>query len=97
MDLKFYHPDIEKALEAALRYGGLLIPECYHKIYDPRVIGRRFSEVSDYMLFRSSNIVSNPDDLIDGFEAYIKAGVNYIVWADGSQDGMLTPKSAEKR
>lgn len=32
----FYHPDIEKALEAALRYGGLLIPECYHKIYDPR-------------------------------------------------------------
>jgi len=88
----FYHPDIKKALEAARRYGGLLIPECYHKIYDPRVIERRSSEVSDDMFFKAFNIASNPDDLIDRFEDYIKAGVNYIVWADGSPDGMLTPK-----
>jgi coenzyme F420-dependent glucose-6-phosphate dehydrogenase len=88
----FYHPDIEKALESARRYGGLLIPECYHNIQDPRIIEERSREVDDKALFEAFNIASNPDDLIAKFEAYIKAGVNYVVWADGSPDGWLTPK-----
>ena len=60
MDLNDYHLDIEKALEAARRYGGLITPECCHKIYDPRVIDRRSSEVSDDVLFKALNIASNP-------------------------------------
>jgi coenzyme F420-dependent glucose-6-phosphate dehydrogenase len=93
----FYHPDIEKAFQSARRYGGLLIPECYHNIQDPRIIEERSSEVDDNTLTEAFNIASTPDELIAKFEAYIKAGVNYIVWADGSPDGSLTPKVCKEK
>ena len=36
-----YHPDPEQALNGARVYGGLLIPEAYNYIQDPRVIEQR--------------------------------------------------------
>jgi len=78
----FYHPDIEKAFKAARNYGGLLIPECYHNIQDPRIIEKRACEVDDKALAAAFNIASKPDDLITKFEAYIKAGCSYPVMAD---------------
>jgi G6PDH family F420-dependent oxidoreductase len=87
-----YHPDIKKALESARQYGGVLIPECYNLIQDPRIIEQRSRLVRDEVLMQVFNIGSKGDDLIQNFETYVKAGVNYLVWAEISPDPALTSK-----
>lgn len=87
-----YHPDVKQAYESARQYGGVLIPECYHLVQDPRVIEQRSRLVRDEILGQVFNIGSNGDTLIQNFEAYVKAGVNYLVWAEISPDPNLTPK-----
>jgi coenzyme F420-dependent glucose-6-phosphate dehydrogenase len=93
----FYHPDRDKAFKAARLFGGLLIPECYHYVHDPRVIEARAWVVSDEALALALNVGTTPDDLIGKFEAFIKAGCNHIILADGSPDGSLIPKICKDR
>jgi len=80
----FYDPDMEKALQSARRYAGLLIPECYHSIDDPRIIEARASLVRDDVLARVFGIVTSADELISRLEGYIKVGVDHPILAEGS-------------
>jgi coenzyme F420-dependent glucose-6-phosphate dehydrogenase len=82
----FYDPDMEKALQSARRYAGLLIPECYHSIDDPRIIEARASLVRDDVLARVFGIVTSADELISRLEEYIKVGVDHPILAEGSPD-----------
>jgi coenzyme F420-dependent glucose-6-phosphate dehydrogenase len=80
----FYDVDMEKALQSARRYAGLLIPECYHSIDDPRIIEARSSLVRDDVLARVFGIVTSADELISRLEGYIKVGVDHPILAEGS-------------
>jgi len=82
----FYDSDMEKALQSARRYGGLLIPECYHTVDDPRIIEARASLVRDDVLAKVFGIVTSADELISRVEEYIKAGVDHPILAEGSPD-----------
>jgi G6PDH family F420-dependent oxidoreductase len=87
-----YHPDFELALKKARLYGGVLIPECYSIIQDPRVIESRSALVRDDVLISAFNIASKPDQIISRFEEYAKVGVTTVIWAEISPDPWLTPK-----
>lgn len=80
----FYDPDEEKALKHARRYGGLLIPECYSLIDDPRIIEARANLIRDDVLASVFGIATSADELIGRVEAYIKVGVNHPVLAEAS-------------
>jgi coenzyme F420-dependent glucose-6-phosphate dehydrogenase len=80
----FYDPDYDKALTSARRYGGLLIPECYHSIDDPRVIEARANLVRDDILAKVFGVSTSSDQLISHVEQFIKVGVNHPVLAEGS-------------
>jgi len=86
----FYNPDEEKALAGARRYGGLLIPECYHWVSDPRIIEERAVLVKDEALSSAMLVATKPDEIIERAEAYIKVGINHVVAVDGSIDGDVT-------
>lgn len=92
----FFHPDEEKALEAARRYGGLLIPECYHTIQDPRVIEERAQLVRDDILKEAFGVATKPEQIVERMEAFIKAGCNHILWVDGSPDPDLVAEVCKK-
>ncbi|MGH3142894.1 MAG: LLM class flavin-dependent oxidoreductase [Gaiellales bacterium] len=85
----FYHPNTERALAAAGAYGGLLIPECYHHIQDPRIIEQRASLISEDALRGAFCIATSGDEIAQVFEHFIDAGCNHIIWADGSPDPTL--------
>lgn len=80
----FYDPDPEKGLQSARRYGGLLIPECYHSIDDPRIIEARASLVRDDVLSKVFGIVTSADEMIKRIEEYIKVGIDHPILAEGS-------------
>jgi G6PDH family F420-dependent oxidoreductase len=80
----FYHPDAQQSLAAARIYGGLLIPEAYNYIQDPRVIEERALLISDDALRRAFCISSSADEIVDTYRQFIDAGCNHIIWADGS-------------
>lgn len=80
----FYALDLESGLKSARRYGGLLIPECYHSIDDPRIIEARASLVGDNVLAKVFGIVTSADELISRVEDYIKVGINHPVLAEAS-------------
>ena len=84
-----YHPDPKEALEAARMYGGLLIPECYHHIQDPRVIEERARLIRDDALLEAFCIASSGDEIAAAYRRFIDAGCNHIIWADMSPDPML--------
>ncbi len=90
----FYHPDEETALAAARMYGGLLIPEAFHGIQDPREIERRGKLVPDEALNEVFCIGSSVERVVERMEAFIEAGCNHVVWADGSPDPFLVPPIA---
>jgi len=84
-----YHPDRERALEGARVYGGLLIPEAYTYIQDPRVIEQRALLVRDEALAAAFCIATSGEEIIARFEAFIDAGCDHIIWADMSPDPSL--------
>jgi coenzyme F420-dependent glucose-6-phosphate dehydrogenase len=84
-----YHPTAEKALEGARAYGGLLIPECYHYVQDPRIIEQRALLVRDEALRQAFCIASSGAEVVDSFRRFIEVGCNHIIWADMSPDPML--------
>lgn len=84
-----YHPDREAALEGARVYGGLLIPEAYHYIQDPRVIEQRARLVRDEALLEAFCVATSGDEVVARFESFIDAGCNHIIWADMSPDAGL--------
>jgi len=84
-----YHPDAQRALDSARPYGGLLIPEAYHYIQDPRVIEQRALLVRDEALHEAFCIASSSEQIAQSFERFIDAGCNHIIWADISPDPML--------
>jgi len=88
----FYHPQTERALEAARIYGGLLIPECYHHIQDPRVIEQRARIVGEAALRDAFCIASSGEEIAHVFQRFIDAGCNHVIWADGSPDPSLVAK-----
>jgi coenzyme F420-dependent glucose-6-phosphate dehydrogenase len=88
----FYHPRTERALEAARIYGGLLIPEAYHHIQDPRVIESRARLVRDEAMQEAFCIATSGEEICTVFQSFIDAGCNHIVWADGSPDPSLVAK-----
>jgi coenzyme F420-dependent glucose-6-phosphate dehydrogenase len=87
-----YHPNTEKALDGARVYGGLLIPEAYNYIQDPRVIEQRALLVKDDALRQAFCVASSGEQIIERFEAFIAAGCNHILWADMSPDPSLVAK-----
>jgi secondary-alcohol dehydrogenase (coenzyme-F420) len=92
----FYHPDPAQALAAARIYGGLLIPEAYHYIQDPRVIEDRANLISDEALRGAFCIASSAEEIVDTYRHFIDAGCNHIIWADGSPDPeLVAPVSAD--
>ena len=84
-----YHPDASRALDGARVYGGLLIPEAYAYIEDPRVIEQRALLVRDDAMQAAFCIASSGEEIIAQFERFIEAGCNHIIWADMSPDPML--------
>jgi coenzyme F420-dependent glucose-6-phosphate dehydrogenase len=84
-----YHPDPEQALNGARVYGGLLIPEAYNYIQDPRVIEQRALLVRDEALRQAFCIASTAEEVADAFQGFIDAGCNHIIWADMSPDPAL--------
>jgi coenzyme F420-dependent glucose-6-phosphate dehydrogenase len=82
----FYHPSGGRALEAARVYGGLLIPEAYHHIQDPRVIEARARLVRDEAMHEAFCVATSGEEIARTFQAFIDAGCNHIIWADGSPD-----------
>jgi coenzyme F420-dependent glucose-6-phosphate dehydrogenase len=90
----FYHPDRDRARDAARIYGGLLIPECYEYVQDPRVIEARALLVGDEALGRAFCIATGAEEIAAQMSAFVEAGCNHIVWADASPDPALVPKVA---
>lgn len=90
----FYHPREERALEAARLYGGLLIPEAYHHIRDPRVIEQRASLVRDEALRAAFCVATSVEQIVARMRAFLDAGCNHVIWADGSPDPFLVPAVA---
>jgi alkanesulfonate monooxygenase SsuD/methylene tetrahydromethanopterin reductase-like flavin-dependent oxidoreductase (luciferase family) len=88
----FYHPSEERALAAARVYGGLLIPEAYHYIQDPRVIEARARLVRDEAMREAFCIATSGEQIARTFQAFIDAGCNHIIWADGSPDPDLVAR-----
>jgi coenzyme F420-dependent glucose-6-phosphate dehydrogenase len=86
-----YHPDERAALDAARLYGGLLIPEAYHHIQDPRVIEQRASLVRDEALREAFAIATSGAELVERFSAFVEAGCDHVIWADMSPDPFLVP------
>ena len=84
-----YHPNAERALDGARVYGGLLIPEAYAYIEDPRVIEQRALLVRDDAMQAAFCIASSGEEIIAQFERFIEAGCNHIIWADMSPDPFL--------
>jgi G6PDH family F420-dependent oxidoreductase len=84
-----YHPDPEQALNGARVYGGLLIPEAYNYIQDPRVIEQRALLVRDEALREAFCIATSAEDVVSAFGRFIDAGCNHIIWADMSPDPSL--------
>jgi coenzyme F420-dependent glucose-6-phosphate dehydrogenase len=84
-----YHPHRERALEGARVYGGLLIPEAYAFIQDPRIIEERALLVRDEALLNAFCVASSGEEIIARFEAFIAAGCDHIIWADMSPDPAL--------
>jgi coenzyme F420-dependent glucose-6-phosphate dehydrogenase len=84
-----YHPNAERALEGARVYGGLLIPEAYAYIEDPRVIEQRAMLVRDDAMQAAFCIASSGEQIVAQFERFIEAGCNHIIWADMSPDPTL--------
>jgi hypothetical protein len=80
---------MQKAVEGARVYGGLLIPEAYSFIQDPRIIEQRALLVKDDALFQAFCVASSGEEIIRRFEAFIDAGCNHILWADMSPDPSL--------
>jgi coenzyme F420-dependent glucose-6-phosphate dehydrogenase len=87
-----YHPDRERAREGARVYGGLLIPEAYEHIQDPRVIEQRARLVRDEALEEAFCVATSGEEIIARFEAFIEAGCDHIVWADMSPEPDLVAK-----
>lgn len=85
----FYHPDPAEALLGARVYGGLLIPEAYHYIQDPRVIEQRALLVRDEALHEAFCVATSGEEIVATYRSFIDAGCNHIVWADGSPDPAL--------
>jgi len=84
-----YHPDEERALDAARSYGGLLIPECYHHIQDPRIIEQRARLVRDEALKEAFCVSSSGEQMAASFQSFIDVGCNHVIWADMSPDPTL--------
>jgi coenzyme F420-dependent glucose-6-phosphate dehydrogenase len=84
-----YHPDEDKALEGARIYGGLLIPEAYHHIQDPRVIEQRARLVRDEALREAFCIASSAEQVVQAFARFAEVGCNHLIWADMSPDASL--------
>lgn len=84
-----YHPDKHMAFEGARVYGGLLIPEAYTYIQDPRIIEQRARLVRDEALEEAFCVATSGEEIIARFEAYIEAGCDHIIWADMSPDPSL--------
>jgi coenzyme F420-dependent glucose-6-phosphate dehydrogenase len=84
-----YHPDAEKALAGARVYGGLLIPECYHYVQDPRIIEQRALLVRDEALRSAFCIATSGEEIARTYQRFIDAGCNHIIWADMSPDPSL--------
>ncbi len=93
----FYHPDTERALEAARVYGGLLIPEAYLHIQDPRVIEARARLVRDEAMREAFCIATSGEEICRVFQSFIDAGCNHIVWADGSPEPDLVSQICASR
>ncbi|MEM4219617.1 MAG: LLM class flavin-dependent oxidoreductase [Candidatus Caldarchaeum sp.] len=87
-----YHPDINQALRKARLYGGVLIPECYSVVQDPRIIEQRSFLVRDDILMDVFTVASKPEDIVEKYAMYVKAGFDTLIWAEISPDPNLTPR-----
>jgi G6PDH family F420-dependent oxidoreductase len=91
-----YHPDMDKALSKARLYGGVLIPECYSVVQDPRIIEQRSGLVKDSVLKEVFAIGSTAEDIVKKYEEYLKMGFDALIWAEISPDPFLTVKACKE-
>jgi len=92
-----YHPDMTKALAKARLYGGVLIPECYSVVQDPRIIENRSALVRDDVLTAAFAVSSKVSGLVERYASFAKAGFNTLIWAEISPDANLTPKFCKEQ
>jgi coenzyme F420-dependent glucose-6-phosphate dehydrogenase len=92
-----YHPDMAKAVAKARLYGGVLIPECYSVVQDPRVIEQRSALVRDDVLTAAFAVGSRAGDLVERYAAFAKAGFDTLIWAEISPDADLTAKFCKEQ
>jgi secondary-alcohol dehydrogenase (coenzyme-F420) len=86
-----YHPEMAKAVAKARLYGGVLIPECYSVVQDPRIIEQRSALVRDDVLTGAFAVGSKVGDLVERYAAFARAGFDTLIWAEISPDANLTP------
>ncbi len=84
-----YHP--KDPYGKAKYYAGFLFPELYGVI-DPRIWEARSLMIKESAIKATYNIAQNADDLIEGFDRYVRVGVNSLIWDEISPDPWLTTK-----
>ena len=84
-----YHPT--DPLGKAKYYAGFLMPELYN-IIDPRIWEARSLMIKESAIKATYNIAQTADELIDGFDRYVKAGSNSIIWDEFSTAPWMTVK-----
>jgi coenzyme F420-dependent glucose-6-phosphate dehydrogenase len=89
-----YHPSAEIALDGARHYGGLLIPEAYSHIQDPRVIESRALLVRDEALLNAFCVATSAEQIASRWQEFVDAGCNHVIWADMSPEPSLVAKVA---
>jgi secondary-alcohol dehydrogenase (coenzyme-F420) len=92
-----YHPEMSEAVAKARLYGGVLIPECYSVVQDPRIIEQRSALVRDDILTAAFAVGTNASDLVERYASFAKAGFDTLIWAEISPDGNLTPKFCKEQ
>ncbi len=82
-----YHKDYRTALAPLRTQAGTLFPEVFtDAIYDPRVIEKMGSKVSDEQLAKSFVVAQNPEDIIRPIESAFNLGFDHIYVASLSPD-----------
>jgi len=82
-----YHKDFKTALAPLRTQAGPLIPEMFtDPIYDPRVIERMGSKVTDEEIAKSFVVAQSPEDIIKPVEAAFNLGFDHVYLASLSPD-----------
>lgn len=89
-----YHPDSERALEAARLEAGVLVPGAIEDVMDPREMEALGRGVDEETIRAAACVASEPNEIVQYFARYLDVGATHIVWGDLSPDADLVPAVA---